>query len=161
MLGAAMKGKIYLNILCVIMMSCYHSEQGDTSYEPLYLNETENDVVLLWSHPEESFSVSEIVIHPKDTAYCLSGMLFPVLLKSGLHGSENFPLYKVRLVFYGKSKKCISFEGDSTFNNDIRLFSSYESIGLCNFCVERAMSVPDGMLYRITDELLEQAKPCE
>ena len=45
--------------------------------------------------------------------------------------------------------------------NDIRNFSSYENIGTCYFCSGRSDVTPDAMLYRITEEMFKQAKPCE
>ena len=159
MLGVRMKKYLLLAALCLFLCCC--TDHNDTSYEPLYLNETNENVLLLWSHPEETESVGEVKIAPKDTGYCLPGEVFPILLKSGLHGIEDYPLFNVRLVFGDEEKKCLNFEGDEFLERDIRRFSSYENIGPCDFCVERAMATPDGMLYRITDDLLERAEPCE
>ena len=131
------------------------------SYEPLYLNETKGDVILQWSLLEEKENVSEIKIHPNDTAYCASGNIFPMLLKEGVLGFDDRPISKVRLIFEGPSRKCLFFEGDSVMIQDIRQFSSYENLGPCDFCVVRAMASPDAMLYRINNDLLELAKPCD
>ena len=159
MLGIVMRNKLVIVFLCMFIYCC--SDHDEERYEPLYLNETDNDVVLIWSHPEENEPVGEIRIHPNDTAYCSPGGIFPILLQSGLHGIDDYPLFDVRLIFEVDPRKCILFEGVSMKNRDIRQFSSYENIGECDFCVERAMSTPYGMLYRITDDMLESAGPCE
>ena len=154
------KERFFLLLAALVLLGgC--SDHDEERYEPLYLNETDNDVVLIWSHPEENEPVGEIKIHPNDTAYCSPGGIFPILLQSGLHGIDDYPLFDVRLIFEVDPRKCILFEGVSMKNRDIRQFSSYENIGECDFCVERAMSTPYGMLDRITEDMLEAAEPCE
>lgn len=96
----------FTSALCLFLCCC--TDHNDTSYEPLYLNETNENVLLLWSHPEETESVGEVKIAPKDTGYCLPGEVFPILLKSGLHGIDDYPLFNVRLVF-GDEEKNVCF----------------------------------------------------
>ena len=159
MLGARMKKYLLLAALCLFFCCC--TDHNDTSYEPLYLNETSEDVLFIWADSEVGWSDSLEIIHSKDTAYCHPGEDFPHMKKNGLHWDEKDKLYNVRLVFLTNPVKCLLFEGDEFLERDIRKFSSYENIGPCDFCVERAMATPDGMLYRITDDLLERAEPCE
>ena len=154
-----MKKYLLLAALCLFLCCC--TDHNGTSYEPLYLNETSEDVLFIWADPEVGWSDSLEIIHSKDTAYCRPGGQFPHMKRNGLHWDENDALYNVRLVFLANPVKCLNFEGDEFLERDIRRFSSYENIGPCDFCVERAMSTPDGMLYRITEDLLERAEPCE
>ena len=152
-----------LAVLPFVLASCTSvSETGDASYEPLYLNETRNEVRFVWSDPEVGWS-DTMAIAPEDTAYCApdGDDDFPHLKKNGLHWSEKDPLYDVRLVFDGEPKRCLDFTGDELADGDIRDFASYENIGKCGFCVMRMMSIPYGMLYRITEEMRASAKPCE
>ncbi|MBO4711731.1 hypothetical protein J5681_07450 [bacterium] len=53
------------------------------------------------------------------------------------------------------------YEGKNFKPNDVRKFSSYRDIGECDFCVERGECQTIGMLYRITEDMLEAAEPCE
>ncbi len=154
-----MKSALIL-FLAIALASCSSTETGGASYEPLYLNETRNEVRFVWSDPEIGWS-DTMAIAPDDTAYCASDGDFPHLKKNGLHWSEKDPLYDVRLVFDGEPKRCLDFKGDSLVANDIRDIESYENTGECGFCVMRAMSIPYGMLYRITEEMRASAGPCE
>lgn len=101
-----------------------------------------------------------IVINLGDTAYCVPAGNFPLLSKEGLT-KMNSSLYDVLVAFLTSLKKCLLFKGDEYFDMDVRKISSYENIGRCDFCVIRAMVEPDGMLYRITDDMLKEAKSCD
>ena len=155
-------------VLPFVLASCASvSETGDASYEPLYLNESDVQVAFVWYWPAEEASgdtaalLGTFKMQPQDTAYCSPGGEFPLLDEKGLHWSEKDPLYDVRLVFDGEPKRCLDFTGDELVDGDIRDFASYENIGKCGFCVMRMMSIPYGMLYRITEEMRASAKPCE
>ncbi len=153
--------KCYI-LLCFLFLSgCFHTEVYQKFYEPLYLNETSAEVTLFYGaiESDSEYRVS-VTIKPGDTLYYDDSIYYknpdmvPLLQKEGL-------LYDVRLEFHTTPKKCLTYSGDDYRQHDIRDFSSYENIGLCYVCIVRTMFIPDGMLYRITDELLEQAKPCE
>ena len=158
-------------LLLIFFEGC--TDVNEISYEPFYLNETHEDVSLIWGDSESGWFDTIKFIHPQDTAYCLKVAPtentsyctpqgnFPHLKKNGLHWSEKHPFYDVYLVFNTTPQKCLKFEGDKIQERDIRQFSSYENIGQCNFCIIRAMADPDAMLYRITEEMFNQAEPCE
>lgn len=156
--------KMVILMLGVFCLSSCSTDANEKRYEPLYLNDTDLDV--LFSFKEKDYlsqNFGEVMIHPADTIYCLPGGKFPLLQENGLRWSEKSPLYDVKLVFYPDtdSSKCLSFEGDKIKQNDIRSFSSYENIGRCDFCVTRGEYVTYGMLYRITEDMLKEAVPCD
>src|SRR5690554_1892279 len=164
MLEAIMKKMFIFLFFTIYFSSCTKTDDYGPSYEPLYLNETDVDVLFLFKDMESySQNSGEVLIHPMDTIYCLPGGRFPLLQKSGLRWSGKLPFYDIKLIFNPDtdSSKCLYFEGDPIKENDIRSFSSYENIGNCDFCVIRTESIPYGMLYRITDDMLQEVVPCD
>jgi len=161
-LGVEMKKMVILMLGVFCLSSCTTDVNGK-QYEPIYLNETDVNVLLLCGYPENTF-FDTVLVESGDSSYAVVDDRFPLLQENGLRWSEKSPLYDVKLVFYSNtdSSKCLSFEGEEIKQNDIRSFSSYENIGICYFCVSRGvMSEPDGMLYRITDDMLKNAAPCD
>ena len=157
-----------LATLPFVAVSCGGTtETGGVDYEPIYLNESDVQVAFTWYWPAEETSgdtaalLGTFMMQPQDTVYCSPGGKFPLLDENGLRWSEKDPLYDVRLVFDGEPKRCLDFTGESLVDNDIRDIASYENTGECNFCVMRTMSIPYGMLYRITEEMRASAGPCE
>ncbi len=161
-LGAAMKFFLLTQAILLLLWGCYRSNDHQECYEPIYLNETDVDVLFLFGSVESNGTENfdSLMILAGDTAYSRPGAEFPILHKEGLEGFWS-DLCEVRLIFQTAQKKCLIFNTGIPRKNDIWLFSSYENIGTCYECMVRGQSVPDGMLYRITDDLLEQAKPCE
>ncbi len=155
-----MKKSLFLSVFFVILCGC--TETGGPNYEPIYLNQTDVNVLVLWRYVENTF-FDTVLVESGDSSYAVVDDRFPLLQENGLRWSEKSPLYDVKLVFYSNtdSSKCLSFEGEKIKQNDIRSFSSYESIGRCDFCVVRAMAYPEGMLYRITEDMLNEAVPCD
>lgn len=134
-------------------------------YEAIFLNESSEDVILVWkqSHGSNGYTDTDsMMIDSGDSAYCKPAENWPLINEQGLRWSPKESLYDVSLKFYPgtDSSKCLYFEGDEFLPNDIRNFKSYENIGECDFCVVRAQVPPDGMLYRITENLLKQAGEC-
>jgi len=160
-LGVVMKKWVIL-MLGVFCLSSCSTDANDMQYEPIYLNQTDVNVLVLWRYVENTF-FDTVLVESGDSSYAVVDDRFPLLQENGLRWSEKLPLYDVKLVFYSNtdSSKCLSFEGEKIKQNDIRSFSSYESIGRCDFCVVRAMAYPEGMLYRITDDMLKEAVPCD
>lgn len=154
-----MKKYLLLAALCLFFCCC--TDHNDTSYEPLYLNETEIDVSLYYGViDDDEENLKSIKIAPDDTVYNRPGGIFPFLHKEGLGAFES-DLYDVRLVFHTTPQTCLTFKDVEFQEHDIRDFSSYESLGACNNCSIRGESEPEGMLYRITEDLLERAEPCD
>lgn len=154
-----MKKMLFWGVLFALLCGC--SEQGCPNYEPIYLNETEVDVSIMYGHIEEGFDYEDtLVIKSGDSSYCMSGEYFPLLSKDGLTGMNSKP-YDVLVTFSVNPRKCLFFKGNNYYERDIRKFSSYKNIGECGFCVERGECVTEGMLYRITDDMLKEAKPCD
>lgn len=160
MLGAAMKFFLLTQAILLFLCGCYRSNDHQECYEPIYLNETDFDVLFLYGNMENGENLDSLVISQKDSIFCKPGMKFPFLHKEGL-GTFQSNLYDVRLEFSTTPRKCLTFKGRNFQEHDIRIFLSYKNIGTCYECMVRGQSVPDGMLYRTTDDLLEQAKPCE
>ena len=157
------KERFFLLLAALILLGgC--SESGCPNYEPIYLNETNANVSFLYGTSDDGFNRGDsLIVPPNDTAYRSPGEYFPFLQESGLRWSDDSPLYDVRLVFYPNtdSSRCLVYEGKNFKPNDVRKFSSYRDIGECDFCVERGECQTIGMLYRITDDMLESAGPCE
>lgn len=145
----------YHLIFCFLfLVGCFHTEVHQECYEPFYLNETSFDVSLFYgSIGKYSENLESMTIQSGDTLYSIPGKDFPFLHEEGL-------LYDVRLVFDTNPKRCLTYTGDDYHQHDIRDFSSYENLGPCPDCSMRGQSIPKGMLYRITDDLLDQAIPC-
>ena len=162
MLGVAMKFFLLTQAILLFLYGCYRSNDHQECYEAIFLNETDVDVLFLFGSVESNGTENfdSLMILAGDTAYSRPGAEFPILHKEGLEGFWS-DLCEVRLIFQTAQKKCLIFNTEMPRKNDIWLFSSYENIGTCYECMVRGQSVPDGMLYRITDDLLEQAKPCE
>lgn len=153
MLGSRMNR--YCLILCFLILLGCDSNDYQECYEPIFLNETSVDFSIFWGNSFDDAAITDsLVIKPGDTLYSIPGRELPFLYKDGL-------LYDIRLEFQTTPKKCLTYTGEDYHQHDIRDFSSYENLGPCNYCFMRGQSTPDGMLYRITDELLEQAGPCE
>jgi hypothetical protein len=153
--------KILLTLfLALVFYGC--TETGGPNYEPIYLNETDVNALILWRYVENDF-FDTVFVESGDSSYAEINDRFPLLQENGLRWSEKSPLYDVKLVFYPDtdSSKCLSFEGEKIKQNDIRSFSSYENIGRCDFCVTRGEYVTYGMLYRITEDMLNEAVPCD
>ena len=157
------KERFFLLLAALVLLGgC--SESGCPNYEPIYLNETNASVSFLYGTSYDGFNrVDSLIVPSNDSAYCTSNERFPFLQESGLRWSDDSPLYDVRLVFYPNtdSSRCLVYEGKNFRRNDIRKFSSYRDIGECDFCVERGECQTVGMLYRITEDMLEAAEPCE
>ena len=154
-----MKKTLFL-LITFFLLSC--TENGGVHYEAFFFNQSGVNVLLIWNDIDNEIP-DTIKIVPGDTSTAIKENRFPLLQENGLRWSEKLPLYDVKLVFYSNtdSSKCLSFEGEKIKQNDIRSFSSYESIGRCDFCVVRAMAYPEGMLYRITEDMLKEAVPCD
>ena len=155
-----MKKMLFWGVLFALLCGC--SEQGCPNYEPVYLNKAGEDVLILWKFADNDF-FDTILVESGDSAYAAVGDRFPLLQENGLRWSEKSPLYDVKLILFKNTdpSRCLTFEGDEFKQRDIRKFSSYENIGECGFCVERGECVTECMLYRITDDMLKEAKPCE
>ena len=149
--------RVHFVIFLLLVYGC--TDQNELQYEPIFLNQTNVDVLLFWEEPGIR-DLDSVLINSGDSAYCKSGY-FPTLQKSGLRWSDKSSLYDVKLVFETNPRKCLLFAGNQVLNDDIRTFSSYENIGECDFCAIREMSAPDGMLYRITEEHLKRATDCD
>ncbi len=160
MLGVAMRFFLLTQAILLFLSGCYRSNDHQECYEPIYLNETNFDVLLLYGNMENELNLDSLVISKKDSIFCKPGMDFPFLHKEGLSTFKS-NLYDVRLEFSTTPRKCLTFKDRNFQEHDIRNFLSYKNIGKCDECMARGQSVPDGMLYRITDDLLEQAEPCE
>lgn len=155
-----MKRLMFFCVIMEILIAC--SEGGGVHYEAIYVNDTEKNVLFLWKSADGDW-YDTIPISPKDSVYAVGGNLFPLLQENGLRGGEKLALYHVQLIFQlgDNSQRCLYYEEDYLMEMDIRDFRSYENMGECYFCVERAEAIPDGMTYHITDDLLNQAVPCE
>ena len=159
MLGVGEMKKDLIFFVCVLVLGCYREYQD--CYEPFFLNETEVDVSLYYGVIDgDEEKLESINIASGDTVYNRPGGTFPFLHKGGL-GSFESDLYDVRLVFHATPQKCLTFKDIEFQEHDIRDFSSYENLGICRKCSMRGESEPDGMLYRITEDLLERAEPCD
>ena len=159
MLGVGGMKKYLTFFVCVLVLGCYREYQE--CYEPLFLNETEVDVSLYYGVIDgDEEKLETINIASGDTVYNRPGGTFPFLHKEGL-GSFGSDLYDVRLVFHTSPQTCLTFKDIEFQEHDIRDFSSYENLGICRKCSMRGESEPDGMLYRITEDLLERAELCE
>ena len=144
----------------ILLLGC-DSNDYQECYEPFFFNDTQVSVSLFYGEfSDDAENIDSIIVKPGDTTYNTHGGVFPFLHKEGLGSFESY-LYDVRLEFQTVPKKCLIYIGEDFRQHDIRDFSSYEKLGPCNYCSIRGQSIPDGMLYRITDELLEQAEPCE
>ncbi|SHL38045.1 hypothetical protein [Fibrobacter sp. UWEL] len=154
-----MKKNFPLSFVFGIFLAC--SEGGDPQNEVIFVNDTENNILFLWKCADcDVFDT--IPISPKDSAYAIGDHRFPLLQENGLRSSEKDALYHVRLVFeFNEERKCLFYEKDNLIEGDIRDLKSFENIGECNFCVLRNDAIPDGMVYHITKEMLDQAVPCE
>lgn len=151
-----MKSFLIAVLSALAIMGC-SSDDYQECYEPLYLNETNVDVSFIYGSITDGVIRDSLKIKPGDTIYNPSnGPLsdFPFLHKDGLDAD-------VRLMFHTQPQKCLTFKGDELQKKDIRNFASYENLGSCSYCIIRGQSEPDAMLYRINDELLKQAEPCE
>ena len=152
------KEKIFLLLAALVLLGgC--SEREEDHYEAFFLNQSGTEVLMIWKNVENNFS-DTITIVPNDTATALKNNRFPLLQGNGLRWSGNDSLYDIRLVFYGKSdsSRCLLFEGSNYLKNDIRNIKAYENIGECDI---RGNYTSDAMLYRITEDMLESAGPCE
>ena len=144
-----------------MVLCCCTDRDALSQYEPMFLNETDTNVLFVYGSFEEGAkSLDSVQIMPGDTLFCSPGKKFPWLDEKGLNRGDG-SLYDVRLVFKKNPEKCLDFEGNGKISNDIRAFSSYENIGLCYFCANRAEVTPYGMLYRINDDLFMRADSCE
>ena len=161
MLGNKMRKFFCFSILFFFLVCSCDSNDYQECYEPLYLNETNVEISLLYgSIKDDEIKLDTISIAIGDTIYNTDGGSFPFLHKEGLSTFGPY-LYDVLLIFHTTPQKCLAFKDDILPNHDIRSFSSYENLGKCYYCSMRGQSVPDGMLYRITEDLLKQAEPCE
>ena len=150
---------LFLSVLFVILCGC--TETGGPNYEPIYLNETNVNVSILYGVFDIDYdNVDTVVVNPADSAYCVPRGYFPLLNENGLIGMDSTP-YDVLLVFSVSPQRCLLFKGKEYREDDIRSFSSYENIGRCDFCVTRGEYVTYGMLYRITEDMLKEAVPCD
>lgn len=155
-----MKREIFCIAVGLVLCSCTDRE-ALSQYEPMFLNETDARVLFVYGSFEDGAkSLDSVQIMPGDTLFCVAGKKFPWLDEIGLNQGDG-SLYDVRLVFKKDPEMCLDFEGNEKISNDIRTFSSYENIGLCYFCANRAEVTPYGMLYRINEDLLKQANHCE
>ena len=154
-------------LLAAFVASCAEDGPSDTSYEPLFLNETNAALSLSWSIHDDGETAEntdrngKVVILPNDTAYCEHGGHFPYLHESGLDWAGRTERYDVEIVFDGEPQKCLWYKGEALTDGDIRAFDSYEDLGQCGFCMSRAQTIPHAMLYRITEEMRASAGPCE
>ena len=110
------------------MLGCTDQHMSP-QYEPLFLNETNSNVLFIYSSFSDSKkNLDTLRIAPSDTIYSIPGEKFPWLDEKGLN-QGNGSLYDIRIVFEKKPKRCLNFEGTEMKTNDIRNFSSYENIG--------------------------------
>ena len=156
--------KIVVGLLPILFWGCGDSGTDEISFAPIYLNETNAEVFIVFSEKRlyaDSFE-DTIKVSARDSAYQVCGEHFPLLQEKGLRSTEEDSLTDVRVVFYPNtdSAVCLNFFGEKILQNDIRNFSEYKTIGYCDFC-SVCGDRPEGMLYRITDDLLERAEPCE
>ena len=151
-----MKNVLLTLCLLSLLWGC-SSDDYQECYEPLYLNETDVEVSFIYGSIKDDVIRDSLKIKPGDTVYNPSSEPlsdFPFLHQDGLDSD-------VRLIFHTQPQKCLTFKGDELQKKDIRNFASYENIGSCRYCMMRGQSEPDAMLYRINEDLLKQAKPCE
>ena len=157
-------------VLPFVLVSCDCDEPcEDAFFEPMYLNESGVDVTMVWSCSTEEHSGPidgeenqfSFTIRPNDTANSERIWDFPFLHKDpGLfwcYGEGQ----TVRIVFDGEPRRCLLFGDEYPQENDIMSFSSYKNIGSWSGGTRSSVCIPDGMLYRITEEMRASAKPCE
>ena len=149
--------KMFVLLVALFLMSC--SETQGTHYEALFLNQSEVEVLLIWGN-DHNKDPDTIMIASGDTSTAVKEFRFPLLQENGLRWSEESSLYDVQLAFYvdSDSSKCLCYTGSDYVENDIRNIKSYENIGEIDI---RGNYISEAMLYRITDDMLKEAKPCD
>lgn len=156
-----MKKQVFIFVFGMVLCSC-SDRVVQPDNEPIFINETNLSIFFLYGSFENGSLFDTLTIESGDTLYSIPGKSFPTLTEElGLISMSDSSPFDVRLVFDTNPLKCLDFQGNIKEKLDIRSFSSYENIGPCYFCANRGLTTPEGMLYRITDELLEQAEPCE
>lgn len=164
MLGFVMRFFFAFCLFAFLFVACYDSGYNENGYCPFYRNETKAVVKIFYTEkwPETEGVTDSIVIATFDSVSCSCSNHMPSLLKNGMRVGENDKLTDVKLIFDvgNDSLRCLTFVGDSLQENDIRDFSMYENLGECDSC-SRCSDPLNAMLYRITDEMLEAAEPCE
>ena len=155
-------------VLPFVFTSCTDDSESckDAFFEPMFLNESGVDVTMVWScqysgpidGDDNPFSFT---IRPNDTANSERIWVFPYLHKdtglSWCFGEGQ----TVRIVFDGELRRCLLFGDEYPQENDIMSFSSYKNIGSWRGGTRSSVCIPDGMLYRITEEMRASARPCE
>jgi hypothetical protein len=156
MLGAVMKKTLFL-LITFFLLSC--TENGGVHYEAFFFNQSGVNVLLIWNDIDNEIP-DTIKIVPGDTSTAIKENRFPLLQENGLRWNEKSTLYNIQLVFYVKpdSLKCLLYIGSEFLVNDIRNINSYENIGECDV---RGNYISEAMLYRITEDMLNEAVPCD
>lgn len=161
-----MKKRLFL-ICCFMFLTlvgCSDSGDDGDNYCPNYRNETKTTIKIIYTEkwPTTEGVKDSLVIAPNDSVSCSCDTHMPILLDNGLRIGEKEQLTDVEVVFDegGGSSRCLKFADDSFQKNDIRNFSVYENQGKCDSC-SHCSDPYDVMLYRITNDMLKEAEPCE